>query len=262
MFAQDSAVVASRYAGAFYIGSYDKDGTVKNDITVRAGGCATLPMFERVVLSAQAGYETRLSGEWVAFGKFCFERKSSLVDVGVGYMPRPITLAMRPAPLSAGGHFEPPALAAMPAAGTGAYLAKQFASGWPTVMLSTYYLASSQSVEWNGSVQGTFGSVELRAAGYASRIRKGIAANVVIRRASFTVFTTSDSVFTALLVMPTAVFDPYVNVNYSRARHDFDHLEIGLTKVYQLPYGGAQMLIGIGYQYHSKLLNTYVQLFL
>ncbi len=263
LIAQDSAIIATKYVGAFYIGSYDPNGVLKNDVTFRIGGDAILPVYEHMTLNVRAGYDVcQSSGKQMAFGKFFFERESSFVDGAIGFMPRPITFAFRPAPLSADGHFEPPALAAMPGCNTGAYVAKKIGDDGPAIMAGTYYLAPSRSVEWNASAKQKIGSLEIRIAGYASRVQKGVAAGIHIGEASLTGFTTSDSIFTALLVVPTSVITPYLNVNYSRARHDYDHLEIGVVKTYCLPYGGAQMLVGVGYQYHSKLLNTYVQLYL
>ncbi len=260
----DSAIVASKYVGAFYIGSYDPNGVLKNDVTVRIGGDAVLPIYEYMTLNTRAGYDIcESTGKAMAFGKFFLERKSPVVDAAMGFMPRPITFAFRPAPLSADGHFEPPALAAIPGCNTGAYVAKQIGDEGPSLMAGPYYLASSRSVEWNASArQNIDSSLEIRVAGFSSRIRKGVAVGIHIGEASITGFTTSDSVLTALLVVPTPIATPYFNVNYSRARHDYDNFEIGIVKTYCLPYGGAKMLVGIGYQFNTRFLNTYVQLYL
>jgi hypothetical protein len=116
---QDSAIKFTKYIGTLYVGSYDSKEVRTNDVTLRLGGDAVLPLFEHITLNARAGYETGSTTKGCAFGKFYFERKSSLINIGVGLMPRPIALIMRPSPLSADGHFEPPALSAMPGVETG-----------------------------------------------------------------------------------------------------------------------------------------------
>lgn len=258
---QDSAISYSKYIGVLYTGSYDSDGIISHNATFRLGGDAVLPVIEQITLSARAGYDVGSSGKGAAFGKMFFERKSSVVDIAVGYALRPIGAAMRPAPLTGDGHFEPPSLAVMPASGTGLRLGKQLWNNGPSVMAGLFYLAPSRSGEWNLSVRQKAGSVEFLAAGYTSRIRSGIAAKVATDYATVTAFTTSDSLFTGLIVVPTKVCDPFVTVNYDRNTHRPLNLEVGWTKVFALR-DGFHALVGMGYQQHSRLLNMYVQMYL
>lgn len=261
-FAQDQAVSGSEYVGVFYTGSYDNNGSLRNDVTFRVGGDAVLPIVGSLTLNARSGYEMGPSTKGVAFGKFYLEHASCLGIVSVGYLPRPITLAFRPAPLSADGHSEFSATAVIPGCGTGVRVKETLFDGGLTAMIGAYYLAPSQSVEWNASTHYKFGSIDLRAAGYASRVRKGVGVGVLTPNASLITFTTSDSLFTSLLSMSTTAGEPYVNVNYNRNSNSFSSLEFGITKTYRMPYAGAQMLVGIGYEYRAKVINTYIQLFL
>lgn len=263
---QDTAIKFSKYVGTFYTGSYDNEGVQTKDITFRIGGDAVLPVFERVTLNTWLGYEAGPATKGCSFGKFFFERKSPVINAGLGYMPRPIAIKMKPHPLSADGHFCPPALQAIPALETGACVGRKLWNEGPELIMGVFYLAPSQSTdraaEWNVSLDQDFGLFNVIVAGYTSPVRSGIAAKVKTEDLSLTMFATNDSVFTAHACYQTRFGDPYVNMNYNRSARSFDDLQFGLTKTFSMPYFGAKMLIGAAYWQHNKSTAIFLQLYL
>ena len=258
---QDSAIKFSKYLGVFGIDSYDAKCARTNDVTLRIGGDAVLPFFERITLNTRAGYETGPTEKGCVFGKFYFERKSSLVNIDVGYMPRPIACIMRPAPLSADGHFEPPALSAMPGTETGAYIGRKLWDNGPDAMIGAFYLAPSKSIEGNASLDQKLGSFDISIACFASRnTRSGCVVNVKAQKVSLTAFATSDSVATGLLCWEMKFFTFYANANMNSNNNSFSRLEFGIVKTFIMPYG-MKMLVGAGYLQNSRTVNFYVQLY-
>lgn len=250
-FSQSDSVEFTKYVGTFYVGSYDKEAVRSDNITVLIGGEAVVPVFEKFSLNGRAGYQT---GD-LAFGEIFLERKSSFVDFGLGYMDRPITSMMRPKRISADGHFEAPAIAAMPGGETGMYVGRKLWNGGPDVVAGLFYLAEDRAGEWNFSLKQNLGIIELSAAGFVSSVRNGISGRIKAGNASLTAFTESDSVSTALLCWKVL----YLNANYNRSSDSFDNLELGVFKTFPMPYG-AKILLGAGLQ--RELINFYVQIFL
>lgn len=260
---KDSAIQFSKYLGVFGINSYDSKGARTNDVTLQLGGTAVLPILERITLNTWAGYEAGPTTNGQVFGKFCFERKSSLINVDIGYMPRPIACIMRPAPLSADGHFEPPALSAIPGTETGGSIGRKLWDNGPDATIGAFYLAPSKSVEYNASLGQKLGIFDLSVACFASRdTRSGIAGRIKVERISLTAFTTKDSVATGLLCWEMKAFTFYANMNYNRNHDSFSNLEFGVVKTFTMPYDGMKMLVGAGYQQPTKSVNLYVQLYL
>ncbi|MFA4936751.1 MAG: hypothetical protein WC575_00440 [Patescibacteria group bacterium] len=259
-FAQlDSLKVTKTYAGILYTGSYNSELTITHEASIRVGGDFTAPLFESIELGAWAGYDFSPSSNSV-FGKFVLSKDFGTIKIAGGFMPRPITLIMRPMPLTSGGHFEPPAIAAIPGVGTGLAISRQFANG-PFIQVGSYYLAPHKKIEWNACLEQKTVLGTLKLGGFASTVRKGIAAGVECDEMTLKWFVANDKVTTGFVEYRAKWFAPYVTANYNKYSRSFDHLELGWTKVYQGP-NGIQTLVGMGWQYHSKLTNLYVQVYL
>lgn len=263
VFAQvDSVTVvnAYRYVGVLYTGSFQQGGNITHDATLRFGGEATVALDSEIGLTGLAGYETGVAGKGIAFGKINLGWQTPIVMIKAGYMPRPITLAMRPAPFTPNGQFEPPALSAMPGGGLGFSMKREISHNLGHFTVGMFYLTPSRLIEWNAAYGVNANPFEFNVAGFASEARKGIAVKASAWKSSCTVFSTSDSVFTGLLAIGTSIVDPYLNANYHRSARKFDKLEVGWTKTYALSSINALMLIGMGYQHHTRGVNAYVRM--
>lgn len=258
-FGQDSStVVLKNYAGVFYIGSFSANGMPNSFSTGRVGSDATLPLQENLTLNTWVGYEIGSDGSGSAFGKFFVEYAHSSYAFRLGYQPRPIARAMRPAPLTPQGQFEPPAVAAIPGAATGVTLQKQLEHGLD-VNVGSFYLPQSKSVEWNISltqklVQGAGFSL----AGYASRVQKGIGLFVWTEWLNLKGFATDGSTVTGFIETPTTFCAPYLNLIYDRSGNVFQSLECGLTKVYRTALPNTEVLVGIGYQPKNETVACHI----
>ncbi|MFA5155318.1 MAG: hypothetical protein WC453_02690 [Patescibacteria group bacterium] len=257
----DSAITASKYLGVLYTGTYDQDTNLKNNVSLRLGSDAVLPIMDQLNLNVRGGYETGTGGN-SAFGKFYLEWSPEFLKCYLGYAPRPITLVFKPAPLSADGQLGRSALKPIPGSNLGAYAAKEIIPGKLSLMAGSYFLAPSKSVEWDGSIKYKPGAIEFLLSGYTSRINRGLAVGFKTAAISVTGFTTSDSLWTAWLNVKTKVLNPYVSITYNRNRHKYGQIELGWDKIFSLPYGGAKVRAGMSYECQAKLLNTFVQMFL
>ncbi|MEK7465609.1 MAG: hypothetical protein AAB631_02420 [Patescibacteria group bacterium] len=256
----DSITFSTSYGGVLYTGSYrPENGAVLNATSFRLGGKILAPAFSGFVFRGEAGMDLSPSG-FVSIGKLRIERdiQGTLSKFIIGQISRPITAFLRPAPFTPGGHFEPPSLAAMPGSGTGFVLSYQ--NSILAFQEGIFYLPSGKTIEANAGLSYTTVWGNINVAGFGSYIRKGIAFGVEQKELTLKCFIASDSVTTGFCKYRTEWCTPYVTANYNKVDHSFDHLELGWTKTYKGP-DGMGVLIGMGWQYHTKLTNVYVQIY-
>lgn len=256
----DSLKVTSWYVGGLYTGSVNSNWKNSTDASIRAGGDMIAPLIAGIDLEARAGYDFSPSAKTV-FGKFYISKNvEEIAIVSLGFnVPRPITMLFRLAPITAGGHFEPPSLAAMPGGGTGFRLSQKLEN--LSVIVGGYHLNSNRLMEMNIGLElkTEYGTVKF--AGFSSDIRKGIAVGYENKNLTLRYFAADDSITTVFCEYKTKLCDPFITGNFDKVTHSFDHLEFGWTKTLQGP-NGVKALVGMGWQYHTKLTNLYVQIFI
>lgn len=256
--AQDSLTASIPYLGVLYTGSYDGDGAITHFSSVRLGGKVLAPAIFGTEFQAEAGYDLSPTKS-ISFGKFVLRGTTPAGMVSVGWVTRPIAIYMRPTPISAGGHFEPPSLAAMPGSGLGTTLAGTI--GGMAFQAGPYWIPTTKSVEWNAGAKWDAGFFEMRIAGFVGKLRKGFATSFIRKEATLTTFVDSDRNVTGFFEYRAPWFSPYITGNTDGTFENWKHLEIGWTKLYQGP-NGVKALLGMGWQYHTKLVNAYVQIYL
>ena len=253
--AQDSMKINASYLGVLYTGTYETTNWgITNAATLRGGVDGSFPLGSGFEFGFRAGAEMPTN---LAFGKAQLSKTFGAVKVTTGYTARPITLIMRPMPLTPGGHFEPPSLAAMPGAGTGTMVSAT--NGIGTVHVGSFYLPATRSMEWHVAFAVSNPKfVDYKVALFTGQAKTGVAFSLERPEATITSYVASNGPSSLFLEARTRWCAPYFTVNYTG---EVEHLEVGVTKTLQ-GLNGISGLIGAGWQHHSKTLNIYVQAYL
>lgn len=260
---RDSAYISHSYAGILYTGAYNSHLAESNSLSALAGAEGKILLNDVISMNFRAGYEFAPNSSTI-LGNFSFEGKTNFAVIAIGYLSRPIATTMRPDPISAGGHFERPALSIMPGSGTGLLISKKWSNQGLDLMVGSFYLDTTRCIELDLSLVKYFGaSNALKVSGFWGRDRKGLAFGMNLQRASLTIFASTDSKLSLLGAVRSVVISPYLSVIYDhrRQRDSFDDLELGWRRQC-MASGLLRIIVGMGYIESSKLLNFYVQVYL
>lgn len=243
VFAQDENVITRMYAGYLTYTTYDENLNVANGTDWRIGGAIEYPTKVGLIKAYS------VFGDGFSITSYALKMKG----LQFGKIARPITFH-RPWPPSAGSHFEPPSVGAIPGGSLGAeyFLGNQLAD--LRVAVHEAKDANSQSIPEYGISSQLYGSLRFSANGNSEI--SGIAATYNGEKLSFTTYMNSDSVFTNFM-------NYYVSEKVA-VFSDFNHCPAGISKyeagvtvdatgyVKSVP---LDVLLGTGVVYHDPAVD-------
>ena len=247
--------LTKKYAGMLYAGQYNEDLKVSHSTSIRIAGEMKMILSNSTNLFLRGVYSSDNSN----LGQFWFE-EHGMFTLRFGYMARPIAFLNRPMPISAGAHFEPPALAAIPGSSFGALALKEF-DGF-SVYGGVY--TKGLDPEANAGFKFMFLGTEIKAGGFMNlnTSDKGIAGGFQNPVGQVVVYYTGSRTTSLFYsVNLEGVIEPYITI-VSKDRNSSS--EVGFTKTIKVSneytnnlYG----LLGLGYHIENKALMFYIWMY-
>ncbi|MEK7512751.1 MAG: hypothetical protein AAB601_00965, partial [Patescibacteria group bacterium] len=241
----DTIEVKRTYTGLLYAGTYDRDGVLTHDASVRGGVEVLVPTASWGTATLRAVYRSNGSAAGHFFLTVPIKGET---EFRVGHMPRSVS-TQKPHPVSAGGHFEPPAKQAIPGAAGGVGL--KFGGG----TVGVYYNQTRNAVEWNAGAATRVGDISAEVAGYLHRYTWGGAVTVSAPVGTFMLFNEHAVTAAGFLEIKTPLGAPYFTEvwDYQKKKHN---LEIGVTQGFST--SSFPVLLGFGYKPIEKLFSVYL----
>ncbi len=247
--------LTKKYAGMLYAGQYNEDLKVSHSTSIRIAGEMKMILSNSTDLFLRGVYSSDNSN----LGQFWFEERG-IFTLRFGYMARPIAFLNRPMPISAGAHFEPPALAAIPGSSFGALALKEF-DGF-SVYGGVY--TKGLDPEANAGFKFMFLGTEIKAGSFLNlnTSDKGIAGGFKNPVGQVIVYRTESTTSFFWTVNLGDVIDPYVTIV---SKKNSNNSEFGFTKTLKVSnqytndlYG----LLGLAYNLENKAVMMYVWMYI
>jgi len=273
--AQESSWLKKVYVGALHVGAMPNGEYYhfQNDIFPLVGVRAAFPILSGT-LHSRLMHDLQNTG-----AHLWWEKDLSILELNLGYLPRPIAMNNKPEPVSAMGNFEPPAKAIIPGPAPGAMTIVDLHRINNESMFGLYQ-TGKDSVEFNYGIQQNINwsifqkiGVSGYQANYKSQKGKSvnaIAVNAELKKTSLMFFKEVDvndvitySGFAYYCLAENAgTFLCLINQD-----EEWTKIELGIFKIISEQIGNITInyLLGTGYDYSEtrpSSFNFYVQTWL
>lgn len=200
------------------------------------------------------------------FAHFWLQEKYKDLTFKAGLMPRPITSNRVPS-VSHDAQFEAKGTTPIPGAATGIVFVQKIDA--LLVSVGTYYLPSSQSIEYDGSVEMQLGgSCSILAGGFYSREKYGIAGTFKCEYGKITGYWDSENTISGVTAVNIGSYGAlFCTGIYDYTTEKPSHLQFGWVRDFSIPITilsekvELQYLAGFGYVTTEKKLNVYLWIY-
>lgn len=261
VFAQNIKL-ANEHVGIFNTVSYDENLNYSNSVDLRAaaGVVAEVDSVMSFYLRSVFLYPGK------GFAQFWIQEQYKNLTFKAGLMPRPISFN-KPSPVSHAAQFEPKGTTPIPGAATGMVFVQKI--DVLSISAGTYYLPSSQSIEYDGSVEAQLGSgYSILAGGFYSREKYGVAGTFKCSYGKVTGYWDSKNTLSGVVSANIGSYGgPFCTFIYDREIGEMSHFQFGWTKDFSIQMAvlsekvELQYLAGFGYVTTDKKLNAYLWIY-
>lgn len=200
------------------------------------------------------------------FAQFWLQEKYKDLIFKAGLMPRPITSNRVPS-VSHDAQFEPTGTTPIPGAATGMVFVQKIDA--LSVSAGTYYLPSSQSIEYDGSVEVQLGgNYSILAGGFYSREKYGVAGTFKCEYGKVTGYWDSENTISGVAAVNIGSYGTlFCTGIYDYITKKPSHFQFGWVRDFSIPVTvlsekvELQYLAGFGYVTTDKKLNAYLWIY-
>ncbi len=259
-FAQEIEIT-NKHVGVFNSVTYDENMNITNDADIRIAA-GVIVKKDSVVSFC---FRSIFVNPGNSFAQFWIQEKYKDLTFKAGLMPRPISLN-RDSPVDHGAQFEPKGTTVIPGGTTGMVVVQKIDA--LSVSAGTYYLASSKSIEYNGSVEMKFDGTSVLAAGFYSREKYGIAGTVKCKYGRITGYWDSENTISGVAAVNIGSYGTlFCTGIYDYITKKPSHFQFGWVRDFSIPVTvlsekvELQYLAGFGYVTTDKKLNAYLWIY-